>query len=90
MRATKRKIEKIENDLEKLPKEAFKVFKEATPIRNGNARRNTRLSGTVINANYPYARRLDNGYSKQAPDGMINPTVEFVKQRVKEIFRGLR
>lgn len=63
-------------------KEAHKLFVSKTPIDTGNARNSTKLDGTVIKANYPYAERLDNGWSKQS-SGMTKPTEEFIKKEVK-------
>jgi hypothetical protein len=76
---------RIRRALAKLPDEAYDVFREETPIRTGNARRKTRLRGDVIDANYPYAGRLDNGYSRQSPSGMVAPTIEFLRKRVRQI-----
>ena len=66
----------------KLAGEAHKHFVSITPIRSGNARRNTNLVGNSIEANYPYAVRLENGYSKQAPKGMTEPTIEYIRNYV--------
>ena len=41
----------------------------------------------TINADYPYAKRLDQGYSKKAPRGMSKPTGEFIKALVKIILK---
>jgi hypothetical protein len=40
------------------------------------------LSGNEIQANYPYAQRLEEGWSTQAPDGMTKPTIEEVRNYV--------
>jgi hypothetical protein len=82
-------IARIKNEMAKLPEEAYKKFKATTPIRTGNARRNTRLDKgkSEIQATYPYATRLDEGYSQQAPQGMTKPTEDFIKKRVKQILR---
>ena len=61
---------------------AYKAFVKNTPVRSGNARRNTRKSGNAIDANYPYAQRLEEGYSRQAPKGMTEPTIEEVRDYV--------
>jgi len=61
-------------------------FVRQTPIRSGNARRNTsvqRLQKRIV-ADYPYSERLDNGWSRQAPDGMVNPTIEFIEKEVQK------
>jgi hypothetical protein len=79
---------RIQNALARLPQEAYKVFKDNTPIKTGNARRKTRLSGDTIRADYPYAEKLNEGYSKQAPQGMVTPTEKFLRKRIREILRG--
>lgn len=72
-------------EFERLPKEAHKEFVALTPIDQGNARRNTRLQGNTITANYPYAQRLDQGWSKQAPNGMLEPFMKWYEKRLKQI-----
>lgn len=78
-------LKKAINELKQLPQETYNYFVSITPIDTGNARRSTSLSGKTIHANYPYAQRLDTGWSKQAPDGMTKPTEKFVERRVKQI-----
>lgn len=81
-------IKKIQEKLDNLPKEAYKEFVKTTPIRTGNARRKTKLNKDTIEANYPYAKRLDEGYSSQAPKGMTKPTEDFINKRMKQILKG--
>jgi hypothetical protein len=81
-------LKSIEQKLINLPKEAEKEFIKNTPIRSGNARRSTKLQGKTIKANYAYAQRLEEGYSQQAPNGMIAPTEEFILKRFQEIMSG--
>lgn len=69
-------------DKQKVTNYAYKTFVKKTPIRSGNARRKTRLQGNTIDAAYPYAQRLEEGYSKQAPDGMTEPTIDEVRKYV--------
>lgn len=78
-------VNKMKRSLAGLPKEAYHEFVAVTPVRSGNARRRTQLSGQTIEANYAYAKRLDNGYSRQAPRGMTEPTEKFLKKRIKQI-----
>jgi hypothetical protein len=74
-------------ELKKYPKDAEAKFISLTPIRHGNARRNTRLNNNnIIEANYPYAQRLDTGWSRQAPNGMTKPFDIWMKQKSKQIF----
>ena len=80
-------LRRIAGSLDKLPGEAYDVFKEETPIKTGNARRRTRLQGESIKADYNYATELDAGKSKQSPEGMSKPTEEYITKRVKDIMR---
>lgn len=73
---------KIVAKFEKLPNDAYKYWKSITPIDSGNARARTRLQGRKIKANYNYAVPLDNGWSKQAPKGMSQPTEQYIKRRI--------
>lgn len=66
-----------------LPNDAYNFWKRITPVRTGNARRRTRLQGSKIRANYNYAVPLDDGWSKQAPKGMSEPTERYIKQRIR-------
>ncbi len=76
---------RIQRQLNKLPDEAYDVFRKETPIRTGNARSRTQLRGDTIEANYPYAQRLDDGYSRQSPRGMILPTMQYLRKRFRQI-----
>jgi hypothetical protein len=67
-----------------LTKVAFQEWRSNTPVRSGNARRNTKYKQDEIHANYAYAKRLDEGYSKQSPDGMSKPTIEAVRRYLKD------
>ena len=73
-----------------LPKEAYEFFVDSTPIRTGNARRSTRLRGDTIDADYNYAQRLDEGYSRQAPKGMSEPTEKFLQKRTDELIGKIK
>lgn len=81
-------VKSIQKKLNKLPSEAYDEFRANTPYRSGNAYRNTTLRGNTIDARYPYAQRLDDGYSQLKPDGMTKPTLAFVKKRLKQIMKG--
>lgn len=74
-------------ELQTLPKDVYTFFKAHTPIDTGNARKKTVLVKNEIRGDYPYAQRLDQGWSNQAPDGMTKPTEAYFKQRVDKILR---
>ena len=79
-------LKKKQQELNKLYKESHTEFVKLTPIDSGNARRRTTLRGDTISANYPYAKRLDEGWSKQAPDGITKPWQAWLERRLKTIF----
>jgi hypothetical protein len=90
-------LKRIQKRLDKLPSEAHKEFVKNTPIKSGNAKRNTRLKGNTIEADYPYAEVLDKGRhmtnrglrgSEQAPKGMSKPTEEFIQKRIEKILKA--
>lgn len=58
-----------------------------TPIKTGNARRNWNKSVTsesaVIQNKVPYIERLEAGASKQAPKGILGPTLTAIKGKYK-------
>lgn len=79
-----KQLAKDKKFLKQLPKDAYQFFVAQTPVRTGNARRNTRLVGDTIVGNYAYAERLDDGYSRQAPRGMTEPTERFVDRELNK------
>lgn len=80
-------LEKMKSELQTLPKQAHGFFVKSTPRKSGNARSRTTLNSDEIRANYPYARRLDKGWSKQAPRGMVKPTIDFIQRVIRGIMR---
>ena len=93
-------LKKIRQDINALPKELEKKFKELTPIDTGNARRRTRLvNNKRIQAAYSYAQVLDRGRhmtsrgmrgSKQAPNGMTKPLRLWYKQHIRKLLRAAK
>jgi hypothetical protein len=82
-------LKKQQKAIGKIPDEAYKVFVKETPVRSGNARRNTKLKNKKdIVAGYAYAERLDQGWSKQSPEGMVKPTEEYIIDRFNKIMSG--
>lgn len=66
----------------------YKTFRQETPIKTGNARRNTAVIQDEIVADYPYAQRLDGGWSRQSPAGMTKPTIAAVEDYIKKTSKG--
>lgn len=76
----------LSDTIKQLADEVLVDARANTPIRSGNARRNWNKSVTkdnfeVINR-VPYIERLEAGASKQAPRGIIGPTLSQVKGKV--------
>ena len=85
----KPKTDRIKRKLALIPRRAYREWLKNTPVRTGNARRSTRFRRKdTIEAQYPYAQRLDQGYSKQSPEGMSKPVGEFIQREVNRIMRG--
>jgi hypothetical protein len=76
----------LSETVEKLADEILVDARSYTPIKTGRARNNWRKTVTkdnfeVINR-VPYIERLEAGASKQAPKGIIGPTLTSVKGKV--------
>ncbi|CAB5225838.1 hypothetical protein UFOVP758_24 [uncultured Caudovirales phage] len=83
-----RRLEQLSIQLEqkKLLDEGYRVFKDVTPIDQGNAKRSTRKQGSdTIHADYAYAGRLNRGWSNQAKTGMAKPTIEHLQKYIKSV-----
>jgi hypothetical protein len=80
------RIQKIKGIIDPtvMAKLALPTFLTNTPIKTGNARKNTDAVKNEIQADYPYATRLDNGWSKQRPRGMSKPTIKFLQDYIKK------
>jgi len=82
---------KLDRALDKLVKEtatvAKEIFQKNTPKRTGNARKNwnTRLGKRdfELSNRVPYIERLDNGWSKQAPQGITKPSIKEIKRKIR-------
>ena len=77
----------VKRFLDDLPGNMAQKFKEVTPIRTGNAKSKTSLEGkNKIIADYPYAGRLErDGWSRQAPDGMSEPTIDHARDLLRRL-----
>lgn len=86
-------VDKLLKELANMPgavmKDAGVFFRAKTPIKTGNARSKTRQKDLTINADYGYAGRLDDGFSKQAPKGMSDPTIDQIDKLVDAYIRKL-
>lgn len=81
-----KQLQGLTKEIKQLKVDGLAEFKDLTPIRSGNARNRTTLKGDTIVAEYAYAERLDNGWSKQAPNGMTQPFEKWLNKEVDKIF----
>jgi len=79
-------LDRIQRQLAQYPAEAAQEFRALTPVRSGNARKHTNLRNQHIIADYPYVKPLDEGHSRQAPQGMVKPFDAWVRKKTKSIF----
>jgi len=76
--------------LNDLPEFAQESMKSNTPIRTGNARRNTNLRGNKVVADYAYAQRLEDNWSPQTRgQGIIAPTEQDIQKEVDRRLKGI-
>ena len=85
-RSFNRKVERaLDQFSEFIMTKALPVLKKHPPIDTGNARRHwkKKLRGTkqVIYNRIVYIARLDRGWSKQKPDGILTPAIKELKLR---------
>jgi len=84
----------LDQDVRLISQEVLTQVKRFTPVRSGRARGNWRLQQTgniksnsgnaaKIYNNLPYVARLNEGYSKQSPEGITRPAFRAVSQRQK-------
>lgn len=78
----RKQMDLTRQESQKIVTDAYSFFVSQTPIRTGNARNRTSLIGNTIMANYPYAKRLDDGYSRQSPEGMVGPTLDHIENKL--------
>ena len=87
----KKLTEALQKAVEATVESTAEVFQQSakknTPIRSGNARRNwnksTRSEGFSVENRVPYIERLEQGSSKQAPRGIVRPTLRETRRKLK-------
>lgn len=83
-------MSKALNALDDLPEFTEQKMQANTPIRSGNARRNTNLKGNTVVADYPYAQRLEDNWSPQTRgQGIIAPTEAAIQKEVERRLKGI-
>lgn len=83
------RTQNIERDLKNLPREFLPIVRRETPIDTGRARQSTVIHDqNTIRSDYPYAGRLNRGWSRQAREGFVKPSLIWLYRRIRQIFRG--
>jgi hypothetical protein len=85
-RAVMRSLEREkENLMTRVATDILEVAKSKTPIDKGQARRGWRLEKSYRQQNIvnrvPHIDALEKGHSKQAPNGILGPTVREISRR---------
>ncbi len=84
-------VRDLKRELETIVKKTAEVTettaRNVTPIKTGNARKNwkktVRPETFTVENRVPYIERLEAGASRQAPRGIIGPTLTQVKGKIK-------
>jgi hypothetical protein len=85
-----KQMSQAQHALDDLPEFAEKTMQANTPIRSGNARRNTNLRGNTVTAEYAYAQRLEDNWSPQTRGrGIIAPTEQAIQKEVDRRLKGI-
>ena len=96
LRVDTREVDKMFEDLIDMDKDvmtdAFETFKENTAKDTGYARdKATKLKqkrkNYYIHAQYGYAKRLDEGWSRNKPKGMTDPTTREIDDLVERYIK---
>ena len=86
-----REFTKLVDNLDEMPiavmKTLYPYYRNKTPIRSGNARNKTKLNKNTINSKYDYAGKLDQGWSKQAPDGFTEPSIDKLDKLIENYIK---
>jgi hypothetical protein len=74
-----------ENFITRVANDILEIAKSKTPIDKGQARRGWRLESSfrqksIVNR-VPHIEALERGHSKQAPNGILGPTVREITRR---------
>jgi hypothetical protein len=77
----------LRDTVSRLSEEVLAAARAKTPIKSGNARKNWKKSVSddtfVVENRVPYIERLEAGASKQAPRGIIGPTLSQIKGKLR-------
>jgi hypothetical protein len=73
----------LDTFISKLTADAYAFAQANTPVKTGNARRGWVKGVKEIKNQVPYIGKLEAGASRQAPKGIIGPTLTQIKGKYK-------
>jgi hypothetical protein len=77
----------LERFVKKISKDVYDTARSKTPVRSGRAknawREATSKNNFKVENNVPYIDKLEAGASRQAPRGIIGPTLTTIKGKYK-------
>lgn len=75
----------VEKEVAAVEDTIYRTARANTPVLTGNAKRNWNKKsdprGFTVENHVPYIERLDKGYSKKKPKGMVGPTLSEISRR---------
>lgn len=84
---TRTQREELGKFVESVMKDTQTFASKNTPKRSGAASRAWKTQGTgtetAVANDKPYIQRLDAGYSRQAPGGILKPTIKEIKRKYR-------
>lgn len=84
---TRTQREQLGEFVESVMADVGRIAAKKTPRRSGSAARAWKQQGsgtkTVVENDKPYIQRLDEGYSRQAPGGILKPTIKEIKRKYR-------
>lgn len=74
---------KILKGIDRMEEDLHRDLIAGTPVDTGRARKGWRRTAEGSENMVPYIKPLDEGHSKQAPNGIIQPALNKLRQRFK-------
>lgn len=72
---------KILKGIERMEEDLHRDLISGTPVDTGRARKGWRRTDEGSENSVPYINALDDGHSKQAPNGIVQPALNKLRQR---------
>ena len=81
-------VKQVDQLIDDVSQRTLKTAKANTPIRSGRARRSWTIDSSgpgsfEVQNSVPYIEQLEKGRSRQAPRGIVKPTVRTITGQIK-------